>query len=246
MASKMKCATAARDQVPLRPNLAAPPEHGRVAAGSRAPILAISAAGAWLLFRGDRSRMRFLWIGLLITAALLVFSPARPLNKTIAGRLYIWKVAGKHIAEVPFAGYGPGAFPLRFAEWETAYLRLSPENENRPFAGLQDHAHNDYLEIVVDHGILGLAAFILMLILLVPAFRGTRNPGSRFEDGIIAAIIALLAVALVDFPLHRPVELYLFWALTALLWISEGPGGLDAQVRPVQSIGEPQLERRPI
>lgn len=217
-----------------------------VATGSRAPILAILAAGAWLFFCGNRSWMRFLWIGLLITAALLVFSPARPLNKTIAGRLYIWKVAAKHIAEVPFAGYGPGAFPLRFAEWETAYLRLSPETENRRFAGLQDHAHNDYLEIIVDHGLFGLAAFILMLVLLVPAFRGTRNPRGRFEDGIIAAIIALLAVALVDFPLHRPAELYLLWALAALFWISEGPGGLDAKLRPVQSIREPQVERRPI
>jgi len=195
-----------------------------VATGSRAPILALLAASAWLLFRRNRLWMRFLGFGLPITALLLLFSPARPLQETMAGRFYIWKVVGKHILEIPLTGYGPGAFSLRFAEWETAQLRLSPENADRAFAGFQDHAHNDYLEILVDHGFIGLAAFMLMLFLSVPAFRKSRDPGSRFEDGFIAAVITLLVVALVDFPLHRPTELYLLWTYIALIGISKETG----------------------
>jgi putative inorganic carbon (hco3(-)) transporter len=210
-----------------------------VATGSRAPILAFPVAGAWLLVRRNRSWMRYLAAGLAVTALLLLLSPARPLNKTIAGRLYIWKVIGKHIMAVPFSGYGPGSFALRFAEWETADLRLSPENANRSFSGLQDHAHNDYLEFIVDHGIFGLAAFLLMLFLSVPAFRRASAAGSSFDDGIIAGMIALLAVALVDFPLHRPTELYLLWTLMALPWISNGADRLDTQTRLVQSLGKP-------
>lgn len=201
-----------------------------VATGSRAPILALAAAGAWLWFRRSRSRFRFVAAGLTVAAILLAFSPARPLERTLAGRFHIWKIVCLHIMEIPVTGYGPGAFPLRFALWETDYWRLHPEGSDPSFAGLQDHAHNDYLEIIVNHGATGLAAFAFMLALLVPARYRKRMTSRRLEDGMIASIIALLTVAVVDFPLHRPAELYLFWTLVALLWISDGiPGRVSSE-----------------
>jgi O-antigen ligase len=215
-----------------------------VATGSRAPILAIIASGTWLILRRSQSWLRFLAAGLLVAAVLLVFSPARPLEKTLAGRIYVWKVIARHIGEAPFAGFGPGAFPLRFAEWETEYLRTSSENADRSFVGFQDHAHNDYLEILVDHGIFGLGAFVLALFLSIPVLQWSRIRGSRLEDGIIAGIIALLAVAFVDFPLHRPTELYLIWTFVALLWSMDGDGSLLTQPCHEQSLKDFSKERR--
>jgi O-antigen ligase len=190
-----------------------------VATGSRAPILALAAAGAWLLFRRPRAWLRFVAIGLIIIAILLVFSPARPLDTTVEGRWFLYRIIAGRIAEIPLAGFGPGSFPLRFAGWETDYLRLHPEASNLAYAGILDHAHNDYLEFLVDHGALGLAAFIVMLVLILRLPRNERAFGWAPGDATVASIIAMLAVALVDFPLHRPAELYLFWTLAALLWI---------------------------
>jgi O-antigen ligase len=189
-----------------------------VATGSRAPILGFVAVGIWILFR-KALRMRFLFPGLAICAAVILFSPARPLGKTIAGRFYIWKIIREHVPEIPLAGYGPGAFALRFAEWETNDLQANPENPDRSFAGLQDHAHNDYLEFLVDYGFVGLFAFFLVIGLSPLLFRRGSRP--LLENGISASIIAVLAVTMVDFPLHRPTELYLFWTQMALLWILE-------------------------
>jgi O-antigen ligase len=215
-----------------------------VATGSRAPILAILASGTWLVLRRNRSWLRFLAAGLPVAAVLLVFSPARPLDKTVAGRVYVWKVIAKHVAGVPFSGFGPGAFPLRYAEWETEYLRTSAENADRSFVGFQDHAHNDYLEIVVDHGISGLAAFLLALCLAIPfPWRG-RTRGGSLKDGIIAGIIGLLAIALVDFPLHRPTELYLFWTFITLLWSMDEDGSPLTQPCPELSLGDFSKEKR--
>jgi O-antigen ligase len=191
-----------------------------VATGSRAPILAFVAVAAWLLVRTTRRWIGFVLVASTISAAVLLWSPARPLETTVAGRVYIWKVILTHITEIPAAGFGPGAFALRFAQWETDVLRTHAESANRSFAGLQDHAHNDYLEILVDHGTIGLAAFFVTLALLVPLFPGNRRAGLRLEDGMIAALITLLAIATVDFPLHRPADLYLLWTLVALLWSS--------------------------
>ena len=195
-------------------------QAGAIAAtGSRAPILGLVAVSIWILFRKALFRMRFVITGLAICALVILFSPARPLEKTIAGRFYIWEIVRAHVPEIPLAGYGPGAFQLRFAEWETNHLQTNPGNPDRSFAGLQDHAHNDYLEFLVDYGFVGLFAFLPVIGLSPLLFRRGSRP--LLENGISASIIALLAVAMVDFPLHRPTELYLFWTQLALLWILE-------------------------
>jgi putative inorganic carbon (hco3(-)) transporter len=185
-----------------------------LATGSRAPILGFVAAGIWLLFCRAQV-LRWLFAGLAVCTILMLLSPARPLEKTIAGRVYIWRIAFNHIDQIPLAGYGPGAFALRYAQWETDYIHANPQNPF--FSGLQDHAHNDYVEFLVDYGILGFCAFFVTIGLGAPLFhRRSRLP---LENGIGASIIALLAIALVDFPMHRPAELYLFWTQLALLWI---------------------------
>jgi putative inorganic carbon (hco3(-)) transporter len=211
------------------------------ATGSRAPILGLAASGAWLAFRKARSRMRFVGAGLALCGLLLLFSPARPLDKTIAGRFHIWKTVGSHITEIPVAGFGPGAFEIRFAQWETAALSSNPTIPDHPFAGLQDHAHNDYLEILVDHGFLGLLTFLVVLAWLLPLFPPVRMAG--LADGMIASVIALLAVALVDFPLHRPAERYLFWTLMALLCISSESTGAAGDCF-AEFLKKPHLKRR--
>jgi O-antigen ligase len=193
-----------------------------VATGSRAPILAILAAGGWLLFRRAVPWLRYVVAGLAIAAMLIAWSPARPLQKTIAGRLYIWQVVARHMAGIPMVGYGPGSFVLRYSEWEAEALRGSPGETGRPFAGIQDHAHNDFLEILVEEGWVGFAAFLAMLALLIRIRRKASSPAGRLEDGLIASVAALLAIGIVDFPLHRPTEIYLLWTNIALLWNEDG------------------------
>jgi O-antigen ligase len=192
---------------------------GVIATGSRAPILGLLAAGSWMTIRGTRHAIRLVLPALAVGAALLLFSPARPLDKTIAGRTYIWRIIGKHSVEIPPAGFGPGAFVVRFAEWEVLNGTTEVRNPGSP-SQYQDHAHNDYLEFLVDHGIVGLLCFVAaVLVLLAPAIRAKSDSNAI---GAAASVVALLAVAAVDFPLHRPVELYIFWMQLALLSTSIG------------------------
>ncbi len=186
--------------------------------GSRAPILGFLAIGIWFLIRKGRPWMRFLLPGVIVCAALILFSPARPLAKTIAGRIYVWRIIVRQITVIPPTGYGPGAFAYRFALWE---VKTGNPNTAVPasFAGLQDHAHNDYLEFLVDLGFIGLLGFGIVIVLLTAWFRPAAGPP---EIGVKASLIALLSVAAVDFPLHRPAESYVFWTVLALLSIPRG------------------------
>jgi O-antigen ligase len=87
------------------------------------------------------------------------------------------------------------------------------------------HAHNDYLEFWIDYGPIGLAAFLaLSAWLLSAAWRPEADAAAW------AGAAALLAIALVDFPFHRPAEWGLYWLLLEMCEINAA--------RNQRSIGE--------
>ncbi|HWQ53234.1 MAG TPA: O-antigen ligase family protein [Bryobacteraceae bacterium] len=174
------------------------------ATGSRVFLLALPAAAAVAFLRGARGS-KWLLAGVPVAVALLWLSPARPLPETVEGRLYLARVAAAHWREVPVFGFGPGAFRPQFALWQVEWLNVHGPHSAR-FAGDVDHAHNDYLEIFVEYGPAGLAVFLGLCGWLVAS--AWRIPGAA-----ACAVAALLAIACVDFPFHRPAEWALFWLL---------------------------------
>ncbi len=196
------------------------------ATGSRAAILALIAVLVWLAVLRRLVNWRYLaGTAVLIAVLLLVYAPSRPLKTTLLGRYYIWHVTATHLAERPVFGFGPGGFAAKYVEWETEYWREGRSSASeRQFAALQDHAHNDYLETLVDSGVAGLASFVaLLLSSLVFAFRQAQRKVSELATGASAGVIALMAVALVDFPFRRPTELFLFWTLMGLVFLAATP-----------------------
>ena len=132
------------------------------------------------------------------------------------GRFYIWKVSAPHIAEHFLLGLGPGGFAASFPAWETQYWRDIPAESNRKFAGVEDHAHNDYLEIFADYGAVGGISFLAVLLTFLWGAARERYSRDPLSAGASTGIVALAAVALVDFPLMRPAEAFLFWSLMAI------------------------------
>ena len=207
---------------------------GIVASGSRAPALAaVSLAGWWLFWSRNR---RFIPV-LLLGAALAVWlSPARPLAETVRGRLYIWDVSLPHILESPWLGGGPGSFALRYPAWETARLAGgAPPDGAARFAGPQRHAHNDYLEILTDYGLAGLLLLgAIVAVALRRSVRAQKEGVDTAVAGAAAGVVVLLALAVVDFPLMRPAESFLFWVFLAIVLL---PGDNGRQGRPVERSG---------
>ncbi len=194
------------------------------ATGSRAAIAALIAVLVWLAVLKQFRRWRLLAAAALILVVLLPFIPSRSLLDTLDGRLYIWRVAASHLWERPVFGFGPGGFEPKFVEWETGYWREGKGTaDQRKFSGLQDHAHNDYLETLVDGGL--AAALSLGLLLATFFFFAFQKAGNSPRGVSVAAssgVAALTAVAAVDFPLQRPAELFLFWTLIAIVFLESG------------------------
>ena len=190
-----------------------------LATGSRAPILGLGAALLWVTMTGlsaHRLTRELAFVALSVVVLAAGISPARNLSTTVAGRSYIWRVSAPHLTEHFLLGLGPGGFAASFPAWEVQYWSGNPDDRNRKFAGLEDHAHNDYLEIFADYG-LGVLGFLAVLVaFLRSAGQLLRREPDPFSVGASGGVVALAAVALVDFPLARPTEVFLLWSLVAI------------------------------
>jgi O-antigen ligase len=76
-------------------------------------------------------------------------------DDTLTGRTVIWEVAGSAIAEAPWTGYGFGALwasgvPVTEAMWAAGGFRFF-------------HAHNTYLDLLLQVGVPGLVLGLLLL-----------------------------------------------------------------------------------
>jgi putative inorganic carbon (HCO3(-)) transporter len=216
--SQSQSTTASGARLPLPLGLAALTFQvlALAATGSRAGALGLIVAGLTWILSGPRTWRRRVAVACGLAAVVIIgVSTARPLRETLAGRIYIWQVVWPHAFEAPWVGQGPGAFALLYPGWEREARRKPPTAAAAHyFAGPQQHAHNDYLEALVERG---LAGPVTLLLVLTTCLRGGRRASEPLGIGAAAALAALGAVALVDFPLARPAETALWWSCAALL-----------------------------
>jgi O-antigen ligase len=134
------------------------------------------------------------------------------------GRLPIWRAAIAMAFDHPVIGHGWGSFDFLVDGY-----RANP-------TGLDtSYAHNDYLQVFAETGIVGLSFVVCLLILLgrrmVRAFSSSMIPEARFTllwlgIGIVAALVHSLA----DFGLRIPGVGFMFTLLLAMfLRISDEP-----------------------
>lgn len=122
------------------------------------------------------------------------FNPAssdRDRKAVIPIALEMWR-------EKPLFGHGAGGFYTAFAQ-----------NRTVDFPGFYDHAHNDYLQFLVEYGLLGtlliLAPILIALVLAIGLLRVRHDPlisGAGF--GLAMAIVATLLHSSVEFVQQIP------------------------------------------
>jgi O-antigen ligase len=113
------------------------------------------------------------------------------------------------IRQAPLAGYGGGSFYTAYPAWR---------GNDQAF---MDHAHNDYLEFLVEYGLIGgvLLAWFLLLC-LARAARGLRDRDKAKQFGVcfasLMAMVAMMIHATVDFSLQIPANAGWFVVLCLL------------------------------
>lgn len=125
-------------------------------------------------------------------------------------RVSMFKDTWKIFLDHPWCGTGLGTF-------ETVY----PRYESYYDGSVVDHAHNDYLELLADTGLIGgLCMVAFIAILFQSGLSNIRSaatvPSRSLNAGALAACAGLLLHSFVDFNMHIPSNALLFLLLAIL------------------------------
>lgn len=161
-----------------------------------------------LLWQQQKQRVVMVVVGgfcVLLLAGYLLFV-LKP--DSARGRLFMWKITCRAIAEKPLTGYGIHNFAAAYGNAQETYFAAGDyEPWEERVAGSPEYAFNEYLQAAVELGI-PLAVCLLVVVVLC-LYRGVRK--GRY--GICGAILSLMIFSFSSYPLQLPVFIVTFGGL---------------------------------
>ena len=180
------------------------------------------------------------WLFLLLITFLIItiiYSTDNPLNKSaitvpqramstfdeqdpsINTRLLIWKTTFEMIKDKPILGSGIGTFKMNYLNYQGEFLKNNPYYIN--YSGKAGEAHNEYLQIWAELGIIGLGLFLLIFYFfyktIIDFYNNNKNVREKIITlGLVMGITCFLIHSLFTFPLHVPALGGTFFALLGL------------------------------
>lgn len=123
------------------------------------------------------------------------------LKKAEAGdpQLLIWNVTTKAITEEPFKGSGYGLFPKVYAETQAAYFSSGQASEIEKLNAISPlSANNEYLQLGVEIGLIGLLLFLLLVNVLL--YYGIKNRHYACSGSILSMAIFAMYSNYLQYP----------------------------------------------
>jgi len=127
-------------------------------------------------------------------------------------RKAIWQVAVRMIRDRPLLGHGLSTFMGNFARFGKDYYYLK--------YGIIPYAHNCYLQIAAETGIVGLASFLMLIgTFFIHTIKSLAKIKDKFYHAVLTGISAGIIVTLV----HSAVDTNLYsLQLSVLFWVMLG------------------------
>ncbi|MBF0385192.1 MAG: O-antigen ligase family protein [Candidatus Omnitrophica bacterium] len=192
--------------------------------GSRAGWLALFAGIFYLLFTLGKKRLGLILLGLVVLGVLFmgkdkVFKEGTRmslsnLSSAASWRLGLWEDSLKMIKEKPILGHGINTFMRLFQDYRRKYIGAADYSPS--------YAHNCYIQIAVETGILGLLSFMWIIFKFffklnrkIKEFPERSNSCFVILTGISCGIFAFLAHSFFDTNLYS-------LQLSALVWTAMG------------------------
>ncbi len=186
---------------------------------SRGGMLAIVAETMFLAilwmrhFSPKRSAAVFVSFCLVTTLFLAWIAPTQVGNRITdvhdPARWLIHRDAFRMFAAHPFFGSGFGTFATVFPHYRVFYDGF-----------FVNHAHDDYLELILETGLAGFAVALWFLVLLYRGGssrlqRAKLSPEALMSTAALAGCTGILVHSFTDFNLHIPANAALFYVLCA-------------------------------
>jgi O-antigen ligase len=180
---------------------------GSIIAASRGGTLGLAAAFVYLILRSEHRIRNLLAVGILIIPLmfLLLLLPSSPLHRLThpnAGdrfaeqaRLIAWKSGIRMVKAHPLAGVGLHNFKPVILQYEDTSW-LTETNNYQPIVNI---AHNTYVELAAETGLLGLLFFLGVLVGTFRTLEHTRRQAQGARCTHMARIALGLQAGLLCF-----------------------------------------------
>ena len=200
-------------------------------------LAAVISAGVFgvLNFRTARARWIALLAGAAITVVVIVLFNdliARRLGNlfdvgaqsSISRRMFFYEGAWRAFLASPLIGNGIGNFVVFLPTFR------SPEYWMVKSEDVVPHAHNEFLEILSETGLIGLILFGVLVFMvfrnLAKAIRGSGKPHRAIYAAIIASMVGVLVDNLFSLNLRTIPVAVSFWAMVGVSLNAVGGKGL--------------------
>jgi O-antigen ligase len=222
--SKTRAAAAAAAAIMVGTIFLSGSRGGMIAIVAELVILGVFLARQNLLVKPKLNLNTAIGIGIFLTivVALLVWIGGGELTRRIASvgsshseitadiRFDINRDGLKMFLKKPVLGWGLGTFPVVYPQFRTFYTNF-----------FVNEAHNDYLQLLVEMGLLGFGTMIwFVLTLYARAFKKIKNWTSEISGATTLACVLGLSGILVhsafDFNLQIPANAALFYVLCTI------------------------------
>ncbi|MGI9319006.1 MAG: O-antigen ligase family protein [bacterium] len=193
---------------------------GILLSGSRSALL--SFAGATVLvvvLAAVNTRLRLRPIGLILICTIsVVLAGTQLLSQRFSqlefeasDRLEQWRATIDLASGSIVTGFGAGTYETVFRSRKVG--ELGPMTYN--------HAHNDYLELALEQGAVGLllVGLVLLFVVWVSVSRLQRSRSLQRKRLILTGLFGVSAIcfhALVDFPFQVPANVWIFISMLAI------------------------------
>jgi len=189
-------------------------------------IFAIYIIFKFKIIKIFKENQKWLVILLLIFIVItIIYSTDNPLNKSaitvteramstfdekdpsINTRLLIWGTTLDMIKDRPILGSGIGTFKMNYLNYQAVFLQDNPDYIK--YWGHAREAHNEYLQMGAELGIIGLGIFLSILFIfynnIIKCLKKENNHKKKIiVFGLLLGIICFLIHSLFTFPLHVP------------------------------------------
>lgn len=153
--------------------------------------------------------------------SLTRFAEQQNVGDPTSSRTKIWQTSIKMFTAHPILGWGLGAFGVGYTQFDTGNGIERPEQ-----------AHNDYLQVLTDAGIIGAVLGIFFIVSFFYLSWQRRKTKDIFRRGVVMGAMtgcfSLLVHSFFDFTLHITAVALLFLTCVALATINDRVEDPDA------------------
>ena len=175
-----------------------------ILSGSRTGLLAICAAAVVVFFLNTNvlsilKTHKWLWIVLIIVAAISSILLYRIKVGSANGRLFIWSICWDMIKEHPLFGYGIGGIEKYYMDAQAAYFSMHPDSQYVMLADNVTHPFNEYIKLTVNYGLVGLTIALCLLILTIKRLLKSRENVKVIGLAVTASVFVMCQFS---YPFH--------------------------------------------